>query len=186
MKKLIFLLLSVSLFSSELSDAIRERNAIEEQKNLLIYDQNRIKNRELRLKYQEYSDKQRRVELENIKKEQKRRKSEKLAEEAEREARNAKAREKNRLHYEKLLRDDSNIEDKSGEYYRTTVTKYNPDDFKGKPQLKLGKLHILGITSIKPFKNNQLIIKAANGTFALPREKFEEAEKINFTSDLMQ
>lgn len=30
------------------------------------------------------------------------------------------------------------------------------------------------------------MIKGSNGTFALPKDKFEEAEKINFNSDLMK
>jgi hypothetical protein len=58
--------------------------------------------------------------------------------------------------------------------------------YKNQPQLKLDDLHIYGIKSIKPFKNNKLIIKAENGTFALPKEKFEEAEKINFHSALIE
>lgn len=41
-----------------------------------------------------------------------------------------------------------------------------------------------GISSIEPFKNNRLLIKAANGTFALPKTKFDAAEKINFTPAL--
>lgn len=53
-----------------------------------------------------------------------------------------------------------------------------------KSELKLKDLHIIGINSIKPFKNNQYIIKADNGTFALPKDKFNEAKKINFNFKL--
>lgn len=63
---------------------------------------------------------------------------------------------------------------------------YNPDNFKNRPQIKLGELHILGVKSIKPFKKNKYIIQATNGTFAIPKDKFDKAEKINFTAELMK
>lgn len=56
---------------------------------------------------------------------------------------------------------------------------------KRKAELKLEELHIVGIKSIKPFKGNKFIIKAENGTFALPKDKLDEAEKINFTKELI-
>ena len=74
----------------------------------------------------------------------------------------------------------------SSSYSNSTRKEYNPKDFRNKPQIKLDELHILGIQSIKPFKNNKYIIKAANGTFALPKEKLEKAKKINFNSKLMK
>mgnify|MGYP006971714644 CR=1 FL=1 len=64
--------------------------------------------------------------------------------------------------------------------------KERPDLYKNTPQIKLGDLHIYGIKSIEPFKDNKYIIKAVNRTFALPKDKLNEAEKINFTSELMK
>lgn len=55
---------------------------------------------------------------------------------------------------------------------------------KSKPQIKIGDLHILGVKSIKPFKDGKYIIKATSGTYALPKEKLEKAKKINFTKEL--
>lgn len=97
----------------------------------------------------------------------------------------------------KLLRESRNCESKraNDEYYskqRLNTNnepiiirkKLNPKDFKNTAQLKLDKLHIFGITSIEKFKENKLIIKGANGIFALPEDKFNTAEKINFNSEL--
>ena len=60
----------------------------------------------------------------------------------------------------------------------------NPDNYKGQAELKLDGLHAYGIKSIKKFKGNKLIIQAANGTFAIPKDKLEKAEKINFSVEL--
>jgi len=89
----------------------------------------------------------------------------------------------NERYYRELKYDNRNDRN-----YRSTYVKktYNPNNYKNKPQLKLGKLHILGIESIEPFKKNKYIIKADNGTFALPKDEFEKAEKINFNEKLMK
>jgi len=38
----------------------------------------------------------------------------------------------------------------------------------------------------KPFKDNKYIIKAENGTFALPVDKFKKAKKLNFSKKLQK
>ena len=53
---LFFLVLPAFLYSDSYYEAIMQRNAIEEQKNQLLYDENRIKNREIQLEYNKYED----------------------------------------------------------------------------------------------------------------------------------
>jgi len=83
---------------------------------------------------------------------------------------------------------EKNLRKQQNSNQKTNYVKkeYNPKNFKKKPQIKLNDLHILGVKSIKPFKKDKYIIKATNGTFALPKEKLEEAEKINFTKELSE
>ncbi|MDD5372735.1 MAG: hypothetical protein PHO62_04820 [Sulfurimonas sp.] len=163
--KFIFLLLPIFLYAGNLVDVRYQRNAIEAEKNRILSKKYDI----------------RRAELEFAKS-----KSEK----AQLKTANDNAQKANESYYEKLKERDNtrNIEtaDTRSTNKNLSAAAYKPSDFNGKAQLKLENLHILGISSIKPFKDNKLIIEAANGTFALPREKFNEAEKINFTQELLQ
>ncbi|WP_321778193.1 hypothetical protein [Sulfurimonas sp.] len=104
----------------------------------------------------------------------------------ERKRRNYEAKNQNERYYreQKYKNRRNNYNQNSNLQYNTKI--YNVNNFKNKPQLKLDELHILGINSIKLFKKDKLIIKATNGTFALPRDKFDEAEKINFNEKLMK
>lgn len=100
----------------------------------------------------------------------------------EKEKLNEKARIANEKRFQELRRKNSNNQNNKKLNY--VKKKYNPKNFKNKPQLKLDDLHILGVKSIKPFKKDTYIIKATSGTFALPKEKLEKAKKINFTKEL--
>jgi len=95
-----------------------------------------------------------------------------------------RSNEKARIANEKYYRSLKRINRHTGPAYIKKT--YHHKNFKNKPQIILDDLHIIGIKSIKPFKKNKYIIKAANGTFALPKDKFNEAKKINFTPKLMK
>ncbi len=167
--KLIFLFFPILLYSWNLTDARYQRNIIETERNRILSEKNDI----------------RKAELEFTKS-----KSEK----AQLKAANDNAQKANELYYQKLKQKDRadnnirNIEaaDIMSSNKNLPAAANKQSDFNGEAQLKLENLHILGISSIKPFKDNKLIIEAANGTFALPREKFNEAEKINFSQELLQ
>ncbi|MDD5400679.1 MAG: hypothetical protein PHQ93_05805 [Sulfurimonas sp.] len=167
--KFIFLVLPLYLYSGNLVDVMYQRNAIKAERNHILADKNSIRKAEYEL-------------------------SKTKIEKVQLKAANDNAQKANELYYEKLKeRDKADNNTRNIETTDTTNTNkgllaaaYKPSDFNGKPQLKLENLHILGISSIKPFKDNKLIIEAANGTFALPREKFNEAQKINFTQELVQ
>ncbi|MCD6173183.1 MAG: hypothetical protein J7J96_05235 [Sulfurimonas sp.] len=134
-------------------------------------DKNRLENKRINLQHERYLEE---------KKEEK-----KIKHNTEVKRRNRSARMANERYFRSLkYRNTSYI---STETETVNMKKeYNVKDFKNKPQIKLGELNILGITSIKPFKKDKFIIKATNGTFALPRDKFYEAEKLNFTPELMK
>ena len=96
---------------------------------------------------------------------------------------NEKARIANERYYRSLQQNNNYHNNSEPAYIKKT---HNYKKFKNKPQIILDDLHIIGVKSIKPFKKNKYIIKAANGTFALPKDKFNEAKKINFTPKLMK
>ena len=134
-----------------------------------LHDRNRIANKKIELEHKRH--------LENLEyqKEQSRNRL--------REKRNREANLANEKRFRELK--DKNYRNKNDEQQLNYVKKnYFPKDFKNKPQIKLGKLHILGVKSIKLFKQNKYIIKATSGTYALPKDKLEAAEKINFTEEL--
>jgi|GEM_PF-7033004 len=167
--KFIFLVLPIFLYAGNLVDAMYKRNSIEMERNRILNEKNAL----------------RRAELEFTKSK---------AHKAELKTANDNAQKANELYYQKLKQidradnDTRNIEttDTANTDKKLSSAAYKSSDFNGKAQLKLDNLHILGISSVKPFKDNKLIIEATNGTFALPREKFNEAEKINFTQELLQ
>jgi adenine specific DNA methylase Mod len=136
--------------------------------NNYLREKNAIKHKELMLKHH-------RLETERIQRETRRKKS-------ERRSRNNEAKRANEKFYNKVKYENNNYNRNSypRSTYRSPKKELNCNDFKNEPQLKLGNLHIFGITSVKPFKGNKIMIKAANGTFALPKDKYEKAEKINF------
>lgn len=155
------------LYAGNFVDAMYQRNAIEIERNRILADKHAIKRAEFEL-------------------------AKSKAEKAQLKAANDDAKRENELYYQKLKQRDraenhtKNIETTEIRDKSLLPSSYKPSDFNDKAQLKLENLHIVGISSIEPFKDNKLIIKAANGTFALPREKFNEAEKINFTKELLQ
>lgn len=165
--KFIFLVLPLFLYSGNLVDVMYQRNAIKAERNHILADKNTIRKAEYEL-------------------------AKSKIEKTQLKAANDNAQKANELYYEKLKERDRadnstrNIETTEIRDKGISAVTHKPSDFNGKAQLKLDSLHILGISSIKPFKDNKLIIEAANGTFALPREKFNEAEKINFTKELLQ
>lgn len=87
-----------------------------------------------------------------------------------------------KAHRERLLKAERLRKNREQSSY--VKEEFKPQDFKNKPQIIYGKLHILGVKSIKPFKGDKYIIKATSGTYALPKDKLEEASKINFTKEL--
>jgi len=99
------------------------------------------------------------------------------------EKRNEEARIANERYYRSLQQNNKYHNNQEPAYVKKT---HNYKKFKNKPQIILDDLHIIGIKSIKPFKKNKYIIKAANGTFWLPKDKFNKAKKINFTPKLMK
>ena len=48
------------------------------------------------------------------------------------------------------------------------------------PQLIVGNVHLYGVSEVKRFKDNKLLVKAANGNFAFPKKVYESAQKLNF------
>jgi len=109
--------------------------------------------------------------------------------------------EERRRHEQEIDRLNRQAEIENEKYYRTLEydnqkpryknnayieKKYNKKHYRNKSQIILGELHIVGIKSIKPFKDNKYIIEADNGTFALPIDKFKKAKKINFSKRLQK
>jgi len=156
MKILIILLITTSFLYSyyDYDDYLRNQNILE--------------NKKINLEHQKYLDE---------KKEAKKRRHK-----IDIENRNHKARQANDKYYRDLK--NKNMRNKYNNRYSTPKIKktYNPKYFKNRPQIILDELHILGIKSIKQCKQDKYIIKAVNGTFALPKDKFKKAEKINFNS----
>ncbi len=137
--------------------------------NRYLHNENLLKHKKLNMNYQKYLDQKNRMNT--------------------REINNRRMNESN-----KAMRANENFfreqQSKSQRYKynqqaSSTIEEYKPKDFKNKAQIKLGELHILGVKSIKPFKDGKFIIKAESGTFALPKDKLEEAEKINFSKEMM-
>ena len=140
--------------------------------NQHLANKNQIENRKLNIEHYKYLQEQKDAEKRRYKNEVKNR--------------NAKAKLANERHYRELEYKNRNNQYNQSPSLIIEKEKYNPVKFKNTPQIKLGKLHIYGITSIEVFKKDKWMIKGSNGTFALPKDKFEEAEKINFNSDLMK
>ncbi len=103
---------------------------------------------------------------------------------------NRKAKEANEAMYNNLksksINNQTFNEDLNTKYNANINKKPIYNDYKGQPELKIDNLHIFGITSIKEFKKTKVIINSVSGTFALPKDKFKSANKINFTEDLMK
>jgi len=96
---------------------------------------------------------------------------------------NNKAKIANEKYYRKLKYGNQKSKYKKNAYIEK---KNNKKYYRNKSQIILGELYIVGIKSIKPFKDNKYIIKAENGTFALPVDKFKKAKKLNFSKKLQK
>jgi hypothetical protein len=52
--------------------------------------------------------------------------------------------------------------------------------YKDSAQLIVGNVHLYGVSEVKTFKDGKILVKAANGNFAFPKEVYDSAQKLNF------
>ena len=66
---------------------------------------------------------------------------------------------------------------------QTQGVEYKEIDFskyKDSAQLIVGNVHLFGVSKVKSFKGDKVLVEAANGNFAFPKKVYESAKKLNF------